>query len=115
MKAYVVRWYVDRYHGGTDSDIYGVFLSREGAVSAIEGLAVPCYREVTGGIWKLRSSKAVETGVATLKTKDGKVWEIYGPDGRLVDGNGADEPEFRISEHEVGEITYAVPSRVRHA
>ena len=103
MNAYVVEWQVDEgyrvFYG-----ISGVFLSREDAVAALEGMSLECFREVPNGIWKLTASKAVEFGKASPMTKDGETWEIYGPDGGLVDGNGMDEPEFHIREFEIGRM-----------
>ena len=103
MNAYVVEWQVDvKYkvlHG-----ISGVFLSREDAVSALEGMCFDCFKEVPNGIWKLAACKPVDFGEAFPRTKDGETWEVYGPDGGLVDGNGMDEPEFHISEFEIGRM-----------
>ena len=101
MKVYIIEWQVDDdyrvLHG-----ISGIFLSMEDAVSALESTELECFREVPNGMWKMIADKPVEFGTAHPKTKDGKVWEIYGPNGMLVDGNGADEPEYRITEYEVG-------------
>ena len=105
MRVYVVTRHVERYHGGTDSDVIGVFETRTDAVDALRGMAIPCYRAIPGGVWKLMTrGKPAETGKAALRTSDGSVWEIYGPDGILVDGDCADEPEFRISEYETGKM-----------
>ena len=108
MDIYVVTRHVDRYHGGTDSDVCGVFTTLDDAIDAIKGLAIPCYRAIPGGMWKLVSDKAVEKGLAHPRTKDGEVWEIYGPNGMLVDGNGMDEPEYRIGKYEIGKMEVMV-------
>ena len=103
MKAYVVEWQVfDGYH--ILHGISGIFLSRLEAVAALEMMPFECFRAVPFGIWKLRADNPVEFGTAYPRTKDGEVWEIYGPDGGLVDGNGRDEPEFHIWEYEIGKM-----------
>jgi hypothetical protein len=103
MNVYVVEWQVDEeYH--VSHGISGIFLSMEDAVSALEHTEFECFREVPNGMWKLIADNPVEFGTAYPKTKDGKVWEIYGPNGMLVDGNGMDEPEYHITEYEMGQM-----------
>ena len=104
MNAYVIEWRIDEEYK-TLHGISGIFLSREDAVSALEGTRMPCYKRIPNGIWKLGTSGCVAIiGEARPMTKDGVTWEIYGPDGGLVDGNGMDEPEYTIQEFEVGRI-----------
>lgn len=104
MKAYVVEWHTENLYK-SEHGISGVFLSMEDAVSTLWQTQVPCYRRVPGGMWKLGTCEgAAEVGVAYLATVDGAVWEICGPGGMLVDGDGKDEPEYTIREFEVGRI-----------
>jgi hypothetical protein len=103
MRVYVIEWQTDNGYWMSHG-IGGIFLSRKDAVAALERTEFQCFREVPNGMWKLIADKPIEFGTAHPRTKDGEVWEIYGPNGMLVDGSGKDEPEYRINGYEVGRL-----------